>query len=114
MSDVGRYMMERFVVSLIDNYTIYHQQHGVPYDDVLEQYRMNDTLNSFITYLIDHRLIEESTIKRYTILEEFAKIIGEAKHKTEAVETLSQRFNISKRTIWNIMKDHKGRFNSNT
>ena len=114
MSDIGKYMMERFTLSLIDNYNVYHEQHRFPYDDILEQYRINDTLNSFITYLIDHRLIEESTIKRYTVLQEFTKIIGEARHKTEAVNILSQRFNISERTIWNIMKDHKGRFNSNS
>lgn len=102
MSDTHKYLMERFALFLTENYQLYKRQH-LPQEE---------TLNSFITYLIDHRVIESVTIKRYTIIEEFSNIIVDSKRKTDAVNILSDRFNISERTVWNIIKDHKDRFDS--
>lgn len=103
MPDTRKYLMERFSLFLTENYQLYQKQH-IPDENII------DSLDTFITYLIDHRIIETSTIKRYTILKEYSKIIDNSKHKTEAVNTLSERFNISERTVWNIIKDHKDRF----
>jgi len=93
-------MLERFASFLTEKYQSYQKQH-MPQED---------SLSTFITYLIDHRIIESTTIKRYTILEEYEKIINNSKHKTEAVNTLSERFNISERSVWSIIKDHRDRF----
>ena len=103
MQNIRKYMTDRFASALIEKFELYHARH-MPNGDLL---------NTFITYLIDHRIIESTTVKRYTILEEYSNIINDSRHKTDAVITLSERFNISERSVWSIIKDHKGRFDSN-
>ncbi|MEM1319426.1 MAG: hypothetical protein AAGG75_04175 [Bacteroidota bacterium] len=97
-------MLDKFTLLLIENYENYQKRH---FPDGVE-------LNAFITYLIDHNIIDHTTITRYTILEEFAETIIDSKHKTDAVAIVADKFNISKRTVWSIIKGHQGRFDANT
>lgn len=84
------------------------------FDNYCDQHRSPDNIGSFITYLIDHNLIEDSTIKRYTILKEFDTLYPQnGKHKTKTVQTLASKFNLSERSVWTILKDHFFRFEEN-
>lgn len=63
----------------------------------------------FITYLYDHKLIASSAIKQYTILATFDDLFQEKEgKKTETVELLAHRFNLTPRSIWNVLRKRKG------
>ncbi len=96
-------MLDNFQSSLESSFTHYCDQH-----------HSQGNIGNFITYLIDHNLIEDSTIKRYTILKEFDTLYPKkGKHKTKTVQTLASKFNLSERSIWTILKDHFFRFEQN-
>lgn len=70
-------------------------------------------MRDFIEYLISHQLIPASTLKIYTVLAEFERIVMRhpEKNKSECVVLLNNQLNLNTSTIWNILKDHKGKFN---
>ena len=61
--------------------------------------------SGLITYLIDRGFIGETDIRRYTMQKEYEVLMsGKAANKTHAVSIISHRFNISERTVWNLLK----------
>ena len=68
-------------------------------------------LTSFIDYLLDHHLIEEVNIRRYTILKEFDLQYPQHQyHKTQTVYSIANKYGLSERTVWTVLKDHVRRF----
>lgn len=64
----------------------------------------------FITYLLDQELILPKEVRYYAITQAFAKLKKETPlKKTEAVNYLASRFNISTRSIWSILHKQKKR-----
>ena len=75
------------------------------YRSYCNRQNLEETMSGLVTYIIDRELIPEMNIKRYTILREFDPIYKKNEnHKTSAVEILADKFNLSKRTIWSILK----------
>jgi hypothetical protein len=69
------------------------------------------SIEHFLQYLINHNLIEDITVQRYTILYAFQTIYEEQNfHKTNTVKELARQFNLSERQIWTILKTHTKRF----
>lgn len=65
----------------------------------------------FIDYLLDHHLIEETNIRRYTILKEFEIEYPKHQfHKTQTVLTIANKYELSEWTVWTVLKDHSRRF----
>lgn len=65
----------------------------------------------FLQYLINHNVIENITIQRYTILYAFHEAYEKNDfHKTNTVKALAKQFNLSERQIWTILKTHTKRF----
>lgn len=94
MAENRKRILDAFESHLFQNYTNYCQRQG-------EQ----PTTDGMITFLIDNNLIPAVAIKRFTILQEFDKLYPlKENHKTKTVYALSDKFNISERTIWNILK----------
>ncbi len=70
-----------------------------------------NSIEHFLQYLINHNIIEDITIKRYTILYAFQLIYEEQNfHKTNTVKELAKQFNLSERQVWTILKTHSQRF----
>lgn len=87
-------IMDRFQEHLHSNFETFCNRHGI-----------EQTQGQFITFIIDQNLIERSLIQRYTVLKEYEKICAEHQYtKTLIVEVLSNRFHISTRTVWSILK----------
>lgn len=87
-------IIDRFQDHLNQNFKNYCKRHGIE--------RTDDQL---ITFLIDQNLISITHIQRYTVLREFEKLYPEQDyHKTQTVNVLADRFSISKRTVWSILK----------
>lgn len=96
--------------NLLDKYQEYLWQDYVAY---CKRQQIDEDFQGFITYIIDKGHISDLHIKRFTVLREFDPLRQEqqTRHKTHAVEVLADRFNLSERTIWNILK-HKKWINS--
>ncbi len=85
----------------------------VSYKDFCDTHKLEyGAPQTFITYLIDHNLIKDTTIRRYAVLKEFNQLSrdGERKTKSELVRLLANRFNLSQRSIYTILKEYKRQF----
>lgn len=87
-------ILDQFQQYLISSYKEYCSKHNTT-DDAMR----------LITYIIDQGLISSAVIKRYTIIREFNHEFAQNKQsKTAIVNNLADRFHISERSIWNILK----------
>ena len=90
-----KHLLDKFQEHLQQRFESWCQQHGVPISD-----------DRLLTYLIDQELIPTSSILRYTVLREIEALCLEQQcQKTQSVGILANRFNLSERTIWNIIKN---------
>jgi hypothetical protein len=94
MEETRKQILDKFQEHVEQSFKIYCERHGKSY-----------TGNQIIPFLIDFDLIPVANIKKYVVLKEF-EIISSSKdlRKTEIVGMLANRFNISERTVWNILK----------
>lgn len=94
MAENRKYILDKFEEHLYDNYLAFCVRQG-----------MRESLPGFITFLIDQELVPTTSIKKYTVLHEYESLTKNSKtQKTKAVLTLADRFNISERSIWGILK----------
>ncbi len=97
MEGSRKHLLDRFQEHLGERYQIWCERHGVRKSD-----------DRLVTFLIDQDLIPSVQIKRYAVKSEFEKLSKEpCFNKTHIVNILAHRFNISERTVWNILK-HSG------
>ena len=98
MEEPRKYIMDRFQEHLHKGFDTFCTRHGIEKTDDL-----------FITFLIDQDLISAAHLQRFTVLKEFEKIREEQDGpKTLAVDMLANRFRISERTVWSILRYAKG------
>ena len=72
---------------------------------------VDDNVKRFLNYLLEHQFIDAINIRRYTIIKEFElEYPKHDGHKTQTVYTIANRFNLSDRTVWTVLKDHLNRF----
>lgn len=77
------------------------------YCEYCNKHQLKPELAGLITYLIDQELINPHVIQKYTVLKAFNEgYLGSRGQKTQTVEMLADRFNLSTRTVWSILK-HK-------
>lgn len=97
MEEPRKYILDRF------------QEHlQTSFDNFCNRHSIEKTHDQFLTFLIDQDLIAPSHLQRYTVLREFEKICAEREcPKTQVVDTLADRFHLSERTIYNILKYNK-------
>jgi len=94
MEEPRKYILDKFEQYLQQGFEGYCKRHSI-----------EQTLGQFITFLIDQDLISLSHLKRFTVLREFERIMDEQHFpKTLAVDTLANRFRISERTVWSILR----------
>lgn len=94
MEEPRKYILDRFEEHLHRGFEVYCTRHGI-----------ENNHRQFVTYLIDQDLISRSHLQRYTVQKEFEKICVEQHGpKTLLVDTIANRFMISERTVWSILK----------
>ncbi len=97
MTENRKKILDTFQKCLYDNYINYCHRH-----------KLMQSNEGLIIFLIDQDLIPPKNIKGYAVINEFKKIKEEQKQKkTKLVELLSDRFNLSERTVWGILKSGK-------
>lgn len=90
-----KHILDKFQEHLRKNYIKHCERHEItPTDDQL------------LTFLIDQNLMSMNRIQQYTVIKEFERLYPQQdNHKTQTVLTLADRFSISERTVWNILKN---------
>ncbi len=95
MPNYQKKMIDNFFSIVISDFKKYCERH-----DFAPQ---NDT---FLTYLFDSNLLNENTIRRYTILETYHQMNRLPDfQKTKAVRLLAERFQLSDRAVWNMLAE---------
>lgn len=90
-------VLDIFTQKLQNKFEIYCKEH-----------RQDVKLDNFITYMIDQELISPSIISQYAIAEVFNEIYKDSEEqKTEVVNMVAHRFNLTPRSIWNILRKHQ-------
>ncbi len=80
------------------------------YRDYCRQQGLEESLKGFTTYLIDRELVDGHTIRQYAIIELFHELYpANGQPKTQTVELLAGRFNLTQRTIWNVLRKGESR-----
>ncbi len=94
MKVFNQILVEQFFTRLQQNYEGY-----------CEVSKVDASLKNFLLYLIDNDLINESDIRKYTIINEFIEVHQtETIKKTNIVKRLSEKFRISDRAIWSMLR----------
>ncbi len=94
MKEFEQLLVHQFSNKLRQNFQQYCEKHDV-----------SQSHQTFISYLIDKGLLKTSLIRKYTILEEFKELYPSTNfHKTQTIKLLSEKFNLSDRSIWSIIK----------
>lgn len=97
-----KYVMDIFTKKLRQKFDVFCREH-----------QQINNLDNFITYLIDQDLIAPGTIKHYAINEMFNELYADhEKPKTEIINTLADRFNLTPRSIWNALRKNTHGTNS--
>lgn len=90
-------LMDNFFSIIQNDFKSYCERHNIQED--------NET---FLTFLFDLHLLNEAKIRRYTVLEAYEELNTSPNFKkTRAVGLLAERFNITSRSVWNLIKDTK-------
>lgn len=90
-------ILDLFQDQLCQGYEAYCDLHG-----------FTPNFSGLITYIIDQDLINPTNIQKYAVRKEFqARFGGDRGQKTQMVEVLADRFNLSTRTVWSIVKGRR-------
>lgn len=81
---------------------------------VIEQFKVyckrekvEPTAAELLEYIIQSEIIDDAKIRKYAIISVFEEQLPVYKyHKTNTVYHLAEKFNISDRQVWNILKHH--------
>ncbi len=90
---------------LMDNFfSIIHSD----FDAYCERHQIREKNNdTFLTFLYDLNLLNENMVRKYTILEEYQKMNTlPSFQKTKAVRLLADRFQLTDRTVWNMLSSN--------
>lgn len=97
MQEPRKYILDKFQQHLRQSYEVFCKRHGIKKTD-----------DHFITFLIDQNLISTPHLQRFTVCKEFEEMcIEKGYSKSVIVDTLANRFGISERTVWTILKHTK-------
>lgn len=95
MADNRKQILDKFQKRLCENYRNY---------SLLYSETETENIEDFITYMIDHELIDANTIRRYTVINEYERIQSEGEKKSRSISIVAKRFNLSERTIYSLLR----------
>jgi len=97
MHEPRKYILDKFQQHLRQSFDVFCKRHDIKKTD-----------DHFITFLIDQNLISTPQLQRFTVCKEFEKMSTEKEYaKSVIVDTLANRFSISERTVWSILRHTK-------
>ena len=100
--DIRKQVLKIFQSGVLDEFRAYSLKH-----------QMDLNLENLIVYLIEHDFIGEAVIRRFSVLQEFdAQFKKHEYNKTQTVNSVANKLNLSERTIWSALK-HMNNENQN-
>lgn len=68
-----------------------------------------------LEYMLSKRLLKRSDIHHYVVLHEYRRLrqLHTYKNKTQTIRAIAHTYELHENTVWNILKDHKHKFESN-
>ncbi len=91
------YLQDRFKIHLREDY-----------ESNLKQVNDEIELRHLIDFLLDQKLVSKSAMNRYTLQKEFDLLYpSHGFHKTDTINTLATRFNLSESSIWEALRSKK-------
>ena len=97
MHEPRKYILDKFQQHLLQSFEAFCTRHGIPKTD-----------DHFITFLIDQNLISAQQLQRFTIFKEYEELCHEKGYtKSLIVDMLANRFGISERSVWAMLKQRK-------
>lgn len=87
---------------------IFSQKLDANFEQYCQMHKLESNRAHFITYLYDQNLISNSAVKKYAILATFEDLFKQNEgRKTQTVNLLADRFNLTPRSIWNVLQKRK-------
>ena len=74
------------------------------WEDYRNTHSLEDTSTEFVEFLIQEKIIQASTIRRFAIQQEFLTQSANHKNKTATVKFLSTKYSVSTRGIWSTIR----------
>lgn len=74
--------------------------------------RLIPNISNLMNFLLRHKLFNLDTIRHYVVLNDYEAWL-ESPHyanKTQTIKAIAERYGLHENTIWNILKDHKNKF----
>ena len=94
-------VLDTFSKELLHQYQEYCSKQGLNPNDATK-------LDEFTTYMVDRGLISRTAIQRYAILAHFDELVQHREMtKTQVVDVLADRFNLTSRSIWNVLRSRQ-------
>lgn len=92
-----KYILDKFQEHLQTNFESFCERHDI-----------EKTPSQCVNFMIDQGLIAPAHLQRYAVAREFEKICAEYNYpKTQVVGTLANRFSLSERTVWSVLRHNK-------
>ena len=94
-------MKEAFIAHVFSNFQRYCATKG-----------LTPSTASLLEYLLAGNLIPTTSVHHYTILNEYKawSAAGKYRNKTETIRALATAYGLHENTVWNVLKDHEGKF----
>lgn len=97
MEEPRKYILDRFQEHLHTSFEAFCSRHALEPSEA-----------QFVSFMIDQGLIPRTNLQRFTVLREFERINAIQEFpKSQLVAVLADRFFISERTVWGILKHHR-------
>jgi len=94
--------MQKFRKQIMD---IFSKRLAETYTEHCGRHHLIENNNTFLDYLIDNEFLNERKIRHFVILSEFNSLYEKnGFHKTNTVRQVADRFNLTDRTIWSVIK----------
>ena len=96
--------MINYPKQLIDQFT---SRIDKEYQTYCKRHQVTASHSDFISYLISRGILDVTTMKHFTILQEFKELYPQMRyHKTNTIKKLADKFHLSERSVWSIIKNN--------
>lgn len=85
---------------------VFYQKLFENFEQYCHRHDQEVNLSKFLDYLLDNNIIQDSKVRNYAIKQSFEELYNKNEgKKTMTVNMLADRFNLTPRSVWNVLRD---------